>query len=389
MIFKTASPTSPDVLITIDSVPTNYLSLQRISIEEKENNHNLVVLDFSGLAPNTLFDFVDKPININISFASLGGVDFYGYIGFLEPHSETNNGLVNQSPFQITRMYCFGASYIMKSKKSKAWENVTISDIAKTIADTYKFSVSVPKDLYRFPRLVQSSKSDWEFLKETCNTLGYSINARGTHLHIWDPFQAMNQRISYAMLKTIAGLSGNVSPNVGQVLNFDATIGNVSTTGERTPETLHILDKNNVVLSVGGDLNKEISGLGTPLESPFTDTLSKNADSYEMANKFVMGSLRNKFSMSATVQITGNPTIKPGGIVKLDKYNTDFDGFWYVRSARHEITHSQLVTTLEMVKDSIGDATYTTEVAEGYATPPVPSLLNKRWVSSTNYINSY
>jgi hypothetical protein len=389
MIFKTASPTSPDVSITIDNVPTNYLSLQRISIEEEENNHNLVILDFSGLAPDTLFDFVDKPINVNISFPSLGGVNFYGYIGFLEPHSETKSGLVNQSAFQITRMYCFGASYAMKSKKSKAWENVTISDIAKTIADTYKFSVSVPKDPYRFPRLVQSSKSDWEFLKETCNTLGYSLNARGTHLHIWDPFQAMNHRISYAVLKTIAGLSGNVSPNVGQVLNFDATIGNVSTTGERTPETLHILDKNNVVLSVGGDLNKETSGLGTPLESSFTDTLSKNADSYEMANKFIMGSLRKKFSMSAVVQITGNPTIKPGGIVKLDKYNTSFDGFWYVRSARHEITHSQLVTTLEMAKDSIGAATYTTEVAEEYTTPPTPSLIDNRWVSSTNYVNTY
>jgi hypothetical protein len=69
MIFKTASPTSPDVSITIDNVPTNYLSLQRISIEEEENNHNLVILDFSGLAPDTLFDFVDKPINVNISFA--------------------------------------------------------------------------------------------------------------------------------------------------------------------------------------------------------------------------------------------------------------------------------------------------------------------------------
>ena len=93
--------------------------------------------------------------------------------------------------------------------------------------------------------------------------------------------------------------------------------------------------------------------------------------------------------MSATVQVTGNPTIKPGGIVRLDKYNTSFDGFWYVRSARHEITHSQLVTTLDIVKDSIGDATYTTEVTEDYVIPPVPSLINNRWVSSTNYVNTY
>ena len=108
-----------------------------------------------------------------------------------------------------------------------------------------------------------------------------------------------------------------------------------------------------------------------------------------MANKFIMGSLRSKFSMSAIVQITGNPTIKPGGIVKLDKYDTSFDGFWYVQSARHEITHSQLITTLEIVKDSIGDSTPTSIVVQDYVSPPVPSLINKRWISSTNYINTY
>lgn len=389
MIFKTASPTSPDVAITIDSVAVNYLSLQRISIEEKENNHTLVVLDFSGIPADLIFDYVDKPITMRIAFPTLGGIDFYGYIGFLEPHSETNAGLVNKSPFQLTRVYCYGASYIMKSKKAKAWENVTISDIAKTIANTYKFSVAVPKDSYRFSRLVQSNQSDWEFLKEVCNISGYSFNARGTHIHIWDPFQAMNHRVSYSVLKTITGLNGGVTPNVGQVLNFDATIGNVSTVGERTPETIHVLDHSNTLVSVKGFLNDETSGLGVPLESPFTDVVSINADSYAMGQKFIRGSLRHKFSMQATIQVTGDPTIKPGGIVKLDKYNSKFDGFWYVRSARHEITHSQLVTTLEVVKDSIETATSTQTVVEDYQEPPIPALLEGHWVSSTNYVNTY
>ena len=389
MIFKTASPTSPDVEIFIDSVIVNYLSLQRISIEEKENNHTLMVLDFSGVPPEHLTDYVDKPVTTKITFPTLGGIEFFGYVGFLEPHSETNAGLVNQSPFQITRVYCFGASYIMKSKKAKAWENVTISDIAKNIAETYKFSVSVPNDSYKFSRLIQSNQSDWEFLKEVCKSAGYSVSARNTHIHIWDPFQAMTHRVSYAILKTIRGMQGNVLPSTGQVLNFDATIGNVSTVGERTPETIHFLDHSNKIVSIQGNLNDETSGLGTPLESPFSDIKSVNADSYAMANKVIKGSLRTKFSMSAVIQVTGDPTIKPGGIVKLSEYNTKFDGFWYVKSARHEITHSQLVTIIEVLKDSLDTAQITQTGVEEYVEPPTPYLLNSRWVSSRDYVNVY
>lgn len=388
MIFKTASPVSPDVQVAIDSVPVNYLSLQRISLEEKENTHGLMVLDFTGLSPELITEYIDKPVMVNISFPNLGDTTFTGYVVYLEPVSVTKDGLVNSSPFQIVRMYCLSASYVMKSRRSRVWEGVTLPDIVKNFSDSYKFSMSVPQDSYRFKRLTQSGQSDWEFLTKVAGSLGYSVFVEGTHIHVWDPFQALGRRSSYGILKTLRGLNGNVTPNVGQVLRFEGRIGAVSTSGSRTLDTLHILDKDGKTVSVGNATIDDKSGLGTTLESRFNDTLPINADTYEMAYKLVHGRLRKKFPLSAVVDITGNPTLHPGGIVLLDKYDAEFDGFWYIVGVRHELTRSELVTILELAKDSIdGESPLIT--GSEYLRPPAPTLINATWVSERVWENVY
>ena len=389
MIFKTASPISPDVTVAIDSMPVDYLSLHRISIEEHENQHTLMVLDFGGLPPENITDFIERPVRVTIDYPNLDGVEFVGYIVFLEPSSVTNFGLVNDSPFQITRVYCMGASYLMKSKKSKSWENVTISDIATTIADEYKFSVSVPLDTYRFPRLVQTGQSDWEFLVETIQQLGYSMNVTGTHLHIWDPFKALSRSVSFAVLKTINGLSGDISPSIGQVLRFEARFGAVTTTASRTPDTIHVLDSDGNIITVSSSLTDEVSGLGDSLESQFTNTLVKNATSFEMAKRLVNGNLRKKFSIDATVDITGNPTIRPGGVIKLDKYDSKLDGFWYVKGAKHTVTKSELISVLDIVTDGTTNLNPIINTTNTFKTPPASTLLRNHWVSETHSVDIY
>jgi hypothetical protein len=382
MIFKSSSPLSPNVEISINNVPTDYMQMQRVIVEEEENKHTMVTIDVSGLAPDILSDYIDKPIKIKINFNGVTGIDFVGYIVFLEPTSVTNDGLVDNSPFQITRMYCMSASYIMKSKKSKSWENVTISDIALSIADTYKLSVAVPKDPYRFIRLVQTNQSDWEFLVNACKKLGYSITITGTHLHIWDPFKLLGRNISYAVLQSLKGSYGNVVPTNGQILSFEGQIGAVTSSASRTSDILHILDKDGLLMSLSSSVTDNTSGLSDPLESMFKNTLNVNVDNYEMGKRLVEGALRKKFSNTAKVIVTSSPEIRPGSIVKIDKYNSKLDGFWYVKSTKHELTKSELITTLMVATDGTTLLNPVYNTVEEHVTPPTPSLLSNIWVSS-------
>ena len=384
MIFKSSSPLSPNVDVAIDNVPTDYLQMQRIIVEEEENKHTMVVIDFSGMSPDIVADYIDKPIKIKIDFSNLSGIEFFGYIVFLEPTSVTNHGLVEGSPFQLTRLYCMGASYVMKSKNSKSWENVTLSDIALKIADTYKLSVAVPKDDYRFTRLTQTNQSDWSFLVETATKLGYSVSVTGTHIHIWDPYTLLSRNISYSVLTNIIGNAGNITPSIGQILSFEGRIGAVTSSASRTPDTLHVLDRDGSLMTISSSLTDEPSGFGDSLESKFTNTISTNADTYEMGKRLVSGNLRKKFSNTANVLITGSPEIRPGGIVKINKYNSKLDGFWYVTSTKHELTKSELISTIKIATDGTAVSTPTYNKTEVYVDPPTPSLLKSTWVSSVH-----
>ena len=384
MIFKSSSPLSPNVEISIGTVPTDYMQMQRIIVEEEENKHTMVTIDIGGLSPDSLSDYIDKPIKIKIDFNGTPGIDFVGYIVFLEPTSVTQHGLVDSSPFQITRMYCMSSSYIMKSKKSKSWENVTISDIAISIADTYKLSVAVPNDSYRFPRLTQTNQSDWSFLVDTCKNLGYSVTITGTHLHIWDPYKLLGRNISYSVLQSLTGSYGNVVPVNGQIISFEGRIGAITSSASRTSDILHILDKDGSLMSMASSVTEDYSGLGEPIEAMFTDTLNINVDSYEMGKRIVEGALRRKFSNTAKVVITSSPELRPGSIVKIDKYNSKLDGFWYVKSTKHELTKSELFTTLNIATDGTTTVNPVYNTVEKFVEPPTPSLLSDTWVSSTH-----
>lgn len=389
MIFKGSSDLSPKVTISIDNVPVDYTSIKRLTVELREDMHDVVIMEIAGLNPRLISEYVDRPVKMSIELRERDTYTFCGYLAYLEPFSSSYEGTVNSSPFQMTRMYCFGASYVMKSKYSRTWENVTLSDIATTFADKYKFSVSVPDDSYRFSRLVQGSQSDWSFLVESAKALGYSVVVENTHIHIWDRYKAISRKRSYSTLYTLRGTGGDPRPQPGQIIKFDGRIGAVTPDGSRTFDTIHVLDKTGNIISTSNDGSLDHSGLGTPVESPFTNTFNKNADTYEMGHKLVEGTLRQKFPFFAKVDVVGDSAIHPGGIVNINEYNSQFDGFWYVTAVRHEITMSSMLTSLEIIKDAFGKSSADPSTTSMYSTPPEAALNNGIWISETEHVNVY
>ncbi len=389
MIFKTASPISPDVSINIDNVNVDYMALHRISLEQRENQHDMLILDFGGFSPDTFSDYLEKPITVSINYPNLEPAEFYGYIAFLEPVSVTAQGLVNGSPFQMIRVYCMGASYLMKSKVSKSWEDVSIVDLAKEVALKYDFSLSVPKDNYRFSRIAQTAESDWELLVRIAKQLGYAVTLHGTHLHIWDSYKALRREISYTTLRTIKGLDGDVTPDLGQIIMFEAQYGAITPEATRAPDTIHVLDRYGKVVSISNSLTEETSGLGDPLVSIFSNVLNENADTYEMGHRTVSAALRTGFSVTAKVMITGLPVIKPGSVVRVDKYESDLDGYWYVQEVQHQITKSEMVSYLKIATDSKPPQTLGGNIVRPYITPPEPNLLKGKWVTGASFTEIY
>ena len=108
-----------------------------------------------------------------------------------------------------------------------------------------------------------------------------------------------------------------------------------------------------------------------------------------MGQKIVLGELRHKFPITAQVDVIGDTSIQPGGVVNVKEYNAQFDGFWYVQGVRHEVFQSTMSTHIEISKDSLGNREVEPTMSDTYTTPPAPALRSGKWVSEVNMVNVY
>lgn len=362
-----------------------YTSIQKVNIELEEGKHNLATLDIAGIPPEYLSTYIDLPIAIKVTVGGVRSHTFHGYIVYLEPTSENVQGLVNKSPFQTTRMYCFGTSYVMRSRRTEVHNNKTLVQIAKEFANKYNLTVSVPNDSYVFPRLVQSGESDWEFLSKVVEMSGYRVLMRGVHIDIWDPFALFN-RVGVMPLYAMSGNKGSVSAVSGQVIKFHGIIGAVNPIAAKVPDTVHAL-VNGGITTLSSNVS---SGLGIAVESIFADEVSANADSIDMAKNILKSRSRQKFPYIAHVDVVGDPTITPGMLVNIDRYNSALDGIWLVKAVRHEMFRGSSMSYLTLVKDS--NFSNVIDPLEKVSSPPelpIPYIKNMRWVTLQELINVY
>jgi hypothetical protein len=79
----------------------------------------------------------------------------------------------------------------------------------------------------------------------------------------------------------------------------------------------------------------------------------------------------------------------PGGIVLLEGYKSNFEGFWYVRGIEHEIVGSNCMSRLRISKDFNTTNEAVSPPAELPVTPPSPKFVAGSWRSSVEKVDMY
>jgi len=80
------------------------------------------------------------------------------------------------------RALAAGVKKAMRTKRSRAYEDVTLSDIASRIAAAYSLTVEGTVRPVKIKRATQHRKQDLRFLTELALEYGYSFSVRGTRL---------------------------------------------------------------------------------------------------------------------------------------------------------------------------------------------------------------
>lgn len=388
MITRHPLGITPSFELDIGGVDVDYTSIERIEIMLNESEHDMVVFRMAGIPAKAITDYLLAPVRLELRRGSSESQIFTGEVVEVTPVTELAKGAVNRSPFQTAEIRCLGSSYKMRGKRSKVWGPSTLTDIAISIADKYHFSVDVPKTNLIHTDSTQINKSDWAFLNELCDTYGYCVSVHGTHLHIWDPYKATGRQISYHILRSLKAVGGDVNPQPGVILSFS---GNFSTQPAASGYT-SVLDAQGNVTTVTSDQfsnSDNDSGLGKNYKSNYMSRVMASGKTIEEAELAMKAWLRSAIPFTATVETLGVLGVYPGGLIRIEGFDSHFDGLWYIQNVHQVLGGSGLVTTLQIVSDSTNEESPIIYNTQRFSEPPYPRYFNKEWVSSNRRVNVY
>lgn len=386
MIYKSSSPLSPAVTIRIGGVQVNYTSIYGAELVLEENKHDLLILKLMGVPPELLNTYINAPVLFKIDSGPYRNQLFTGYASNIEPVGQSNLGYVNNSPFQEVHVYCIGASYYMKSMSSKVWNPPTLTNVINELSKKYGFSADYPKSKYVPINLTQTAESDWSFITKAVNKYSFRVTVHGTHIHVWDTYNATGRASSYHELITPK------NPNAAlpcTILKFEGFFGSLSSSGYSSSTSVAYLDNQGQTLQVSSSTLRETSGLGTRFASGFDNLVPSSTQSFEEAQRELLRVRKSNMPFSASIQITAGAGIVPGGIVNVTNYGSSFDGLWYVKSVKHSVYQNHYLTNLEVSKDAIHTTDYDIKPVTKFKEPPEPTIIGDRWVASKRKVSEY
>jgi phage protein D len=383
MIRQNPYGISPTLDITIGNTSFDYTAVNRLEVLMEENRHDMLTLELSGIPPNAITEYYGKPVDISMY---TGGNFYHRFVGYVEdvrPKSFTGFGLMNNSPFQDVIVVCMGASYSMRGSTSFAWNGYRLSDIARTMAEKHNFSLDVPSDRTINASLLQANESDWQFLTRYSKFLGYSVNVHGTHMHIYDPYDALSRQNSYHVLTTVRKNKKVVTPSPGQIIEFNGTFSRRHVDGEYKETIIPVINEDNTTYEVS---TAEVQPVHNGV-AKYKNRSYRYSVSFGEAERRIDAASKEDYDYYADVKVLGIAGCLPGGIVRIDNYNGEFDTYWYVQKVHHHVHSDAFYTELRIGRNINSELQFTN--TRKFQTPPKAVYSKGRWIAENRVVNEY
>jgi phage protein D len=285
--------------------------------------------------------------------------DLYGYVHHIN---------VDRAPGKyFTEVVVIGASFPMKQQSQNVYINVTADQVVKEIASSYNFVSYVVPHPRVYPQIAQAGHSDWELLVRLSKQCGYTLRANNTELYfqpVMEDFTKYREEAPHYIMRSSSDPQGSTiysfKPMIGESVPYeDATKGAVAVNGVDSVNTTPI------------SITQQIRAAKTrdKQQTEFFDRF----DTATVANTALVAQYeaeaaenRNYFPYRGTVEVLGNPNLRPDMPVYLDGIGDPYAGYWVILEATHHIVEEELnrqryTTTLVVGTDSLGSATRWTD----------------------------
>lgn len=292
-----------------------------------------------------------------------------------------------------------GVSMNMQSTIHQAWKNMSPSAIASKIAvrNGLRAIIHPTKTVYNY-RL--QNCSDFQFLCELADEIGYRFFIDNTDLYFVDPNIVIQQKSN-----NVPQFWANNSPGFKDTLeDFKPTVG--TTTAEKIPATRTVAGFNgNTGIYVNARNQYSLyeaftTAPETPIISRYEDTFP--VESYQEAQeRLSAASLRNQYWATADATVWGDFRVRPNHLVELvgDGVPEDEKGQWLVQKAVHRLSMPPRVgyvwggeyhIDMKLMRNQSYTINYSTPNNQALVNQVVPAkLINGVWKSTNVGAQAY
>jgi hypothetical protein len=335
--------------IEYPTVPSIEIQPREVVLSQKQKHHDIIVLDYFGTSLKNV-NLLKTGVPVKFSWKQANrSMEWLGYVSSVSREFGTQKS----KPMKV---YCVGSSFVLKERKTKTYKNKTIPEIAAVIAKENNLKFVGENHSRRFPQLVVSGHTQWEWLHEQASRIGFIMYVQGTNL----------------VFKSIDKLLDESSSDAPIFQMWDSTIPKQELYPDRTLDYFRVMVGENIEGDGPDRASKQIGGVnpvtgesfiakrspsntGSGMRENISDTLFTEFNSSQVVNSKLdaknaaEGSAHlSRFNLPAKVLGQGDPRVSPYKLIYIDGSGAQTDGFWVVKEAVHRIYFSGTYS-LEMV----------------------------------------
>jgi phage protein D/phage baseplate assembly protein gpV len=238
---------------------------------------------------------------------------------------------------------------LFRGRTTESYKNVTYSDIARKVAQRAGLATGTIDDTTEvFPHVSQGNVSDWDFLKDLADSIGYEITALNGKLDFRKPADASHAPAS-GTLRTEDPLQLTLG---GNLLRFRSIVTSAEQVKEVKVRGWDVKQKRALIGSApadpkGVELSVKPSSLAGKFGNPtYVDVATPYESQAEVdaAAKALAEEISGAFA-AFDGAARGNPKLRAGAAVSLGLAGRPFDGRYTLTTTRHVYDPQEGYTT--------------------------------------------
>lgn len=338
---------APFFSVEVSNKPLNYYASD-LKIIQETDKHTIALLDVhyrgrgasSGNTKATnSWSYLKENTPVRITYGMYPNYtdDFLGYVASYKILKTTKDNVFAGIITTRVQYTLVGSSMLMQSTVNRAWKHISPSAIASRIAVKNGLRAIIhPYNAVYDYRLQKAS--DFQFLCELANEIGYRFFVDNTDLYFVDP----NVVITQNTVRNIPQFWALNTPGVKDTLEtFTPSVG--TTTAEVLVAKRSITGINPLTGRII-DANQQYALYEAFTSIPRAPLLSKYDNTYpvesyaEAQQRLEASTLRNQYWTTAEACVIGDYRVKPNKLVEFVGQGVpeDNEGLWLVKSATHK-----------------------------------------------------